>query len=56
VGDNINQHKSMAMGRGVQGSTPRGKGPASAYKKGGLVKGGSKMPSTTKYAKAGKNC
>lgn len=34
----INQHKSLAMGKGLEAAPAKGKGPVSAYKKGGQVK------------------
>lgn len=34
----INQHKSMAMGKGLEAAPAKGKGPANKYAKGGQVK------------------
>lgn len=58
MGDNkaMNQHKSMAMGDGVQGKTPGGKGPSNEYKKGGVVKASPYKKGGMPRKSSGKNC
>lgn len=45
----VNQHKSMAMGKGLESAPAKGKGPSNAYKKGGQVK----APAASSYKKGG---